>query len=198
MAALLLILACAAAIVQSPAHDRLRERIRKYGTLELRVQREFSPVEFPDLVSRAELIVRGLIVDQNSHLEPDETIWTDVRVQVLETLGGASEHVVQPGNIVVLRRPGGSITIDGQVVKSVENDFPTFDDGAEYVLFLRRESGAEFYVPVSGAQGVFGIETQHVRQMSQKFGVWNDLHKEMALSTFVDKIRKHRRSRRGI
>jgi hypothetical protein len=47
------------------------------------------------------------------------------------------------------------MNIEGYRIQSLESDFPAFQAGEEYVLFLKFDAAANQYVVPYGAQGAF-------------------------------------------
>jgi hypothetical protein len=90
---------------------------------------------------------------------------------------------VEPGSTLVVTRPGGTITLEGRTVRSTEPDFPPFELGDEYILFLERLRDGSLGV-YYGAQGAFKVSAETVEQVSRFNADWKQKHGVVGLSAF--------------
>lgn len=146
----------------------LRDQVRKHGAVEVLLVKEYPPVDLPTLVRDAELIARVLIVGSDASLAGDR-ISTEYRAQVLGVVKGA--HEIE-GRVITVKRPGGKLSLEGGTATARDPDFPAFELGEEFVLFLKRTTEARFEVPF-GAQGAFKVDQGKVVQVSRDVGTWN-------------------------
>ena len=146
----------------------LREQVRKHRNVEILILKEYSPVDLPTLVAKAGIISRVLVTQAKSSLIGDQ-ISTDYTVQVLSASKGQADL---EGRAITVRRPGGNVSIEGGTAKARDPDFPPFEPGEEYVLFLNLEAEGHFTVPF-GAQGAFRVDQGKVTQVSRDTGTWN-------------------------
>lgn len=165
------------------AGQDLREQIRKHGNVEVLILKEYSPVDLPALVASAGTIGRVLITQSKSSLV-GERISTDYTAQVLWI--GLGRPTLE-GKTITIRRPGGSVALEGGTVKARDPDFPSFESGEEYVLFLNSEADGYFTVSF-GSQGAFRVEQGKVTQVSQDTGTWNRDRGAVALVKFLQEI----------
>jgi hypothetical protein len=106
-------------------------------------------------------------------------------VQVLDHYVGRRVPTVdQP---VVVTKPGGTVTIGQFQVVGREQDFPPFQTGEEYILFLEYDPvTSRFEVPL-GAQGAFRNIGGTLSQVSET-RAWND-GQPMSMQTFVEQLK---------
>ena len=101
-----------------------------------------------DLSRVADLVVRGTVLRTESRWSSDRrTIFTEVEIQVAETLKGSARKSV------VIRERGGIVGNIGQRVDGVAS----FQQGEEVVVFLARRPDDSFVVE-GMAQGKFRVE----------------------------------------
>jgi hypothetical protein len=82
--------------------------------IEIVIEREFSPVELPELVSSADIVVDAYVTKAESRLSDDgRQVFTDTSIQVLQVAKGPHQYV---GQTLTVRKPGGTVVIDGKQV----------------------------------------------------------------------------------
>ena len=128
---------------------------------------EIFPTDLKTLVRDAELIARMLVVESKASLVGDR-ILTDYKAQVLAVTKGAQSL---EGTTITIRRPGGKLLLEGGIVTARDPEFPAFEGGEEYVLFLKPTSEG-YYEVRFGGQGAFKIDQGKVAQVSD-VGNWN-------------------------
>jgi hypothetical protein len=90
-------------------------------------------------------------VKHRAAVSPDETtVSTTDTAQLLEVVHSLGKEPTTGGNIEIVR-PAGTVVLDGYTVEVDEQDFPEFELGKEYVLFLRKV-GAQSYRVAHGAE----------------------------------------------
>ena len=105
------------------------------------------PVEFSEMVTASELVVRGRVTDVRAQLVGDRrTIETVVTVTVLDAIQG------QPGETVSFRVPGGQVGRYRRLMVGA----PEFASGEEVVLFLKGRPPAVPF-PFGLSQGVYRV-----------------------------------------
>jgi hypothetical protein len=104
--------------------------------------------DVPDLSRQADAVIRGTVSRAESRWSGDRrTIFTEVEIQVAETLKGPARKTV------IVREPGGVVGNIGQRVDGVAS----FQKGEEVVVFLARRPDDSFAVE-GMAQGKFRVE----------------------------------------
>jgi hypothetical protein len=171
----------AAASVQEWAGRRLSpgevERLRREKGIEAaakvvgsyesvaRVEKDIIATDLASVVSRSDLIVRGVAIGSTSSVSGDGTwLVTDHQILVKEVFDGP----VAPGDIIILRLPGGRVQFaDGSIAEIRISEFRGIQVGPEYVLFLARSDGTT--PPVSRYELAWG--TQGTFELTAKGGV---------------------------
>ncbi len=164
----------------------LPDQVRRFGTIDQIVQREFQPAEFAEIAARAQLIAEVVVTRTASALTADqEEVYTDVTVRLTRVWKPDGQASPPPRGIIVVRQPGGTVaTEQGRYVMSREADFPLLEEGDEYILFLYRDPQLGAYVTAYGSQGAFRITAADVEQVSRAAGTWNGKHHKMFLPDF--------------
>jgi len=86
----------------------------------------------------SDVIVLGKLANGVSSPTVDQGyIYTDWDVAVERVFKDSSQSPVQPGQTIVVTRPGGELTINGRHVDAIEDDFPRFHSGEKIVLYLQ-------------------------------------------------------------
>jgi hypothetical protein len=161
----------------------IREPVKKLGSVDQLLIRKYSPVDLRTLVANAEVVVRGVIAQTKSFLLANE-VSTDCAVTVLSRIHGQAQV---DSTTITIRRPGGTLSLEGGTVFAYEPDFPMFEVGEEYVLFLKRSPDG-YYVLPHGAQGAFRVESGNVSQVSRDTGIWNQERGVIGLLQFSNEI----------
>lgn len=171
------------------AQEKLEAIVRRTGgNVSFLVNRQITPGDMRDLVAQADLIVRVLVIDGRSRLTSNEQeIETNYTVQILEVYG--ERPGISAGQKIVVSKPGGTITLLGHSVTMAETDFPEFDSGEEYVLFLREDRERQINHVVFGSQGAFRLEGGYADQVSRTTGKIKQERGKLALPAFSQEIR---------
>ena len=173
----------------SSAQDTLAERARQQD-VSVRILTSYAPATFEMLVAESHLIVVGTVTRGQTFLIDNNHLFTHYDVTVDQVIKPAQPPVTR-GDTVVVRRAGGVTTLEGHNVVGEENDFPQFAVGTQYVLFLQRAEGGDYFWVTYGPQGAFQFGDAGVRQVSEVFGSWNrDRGTRVPLNAFIAEIRE--------
>lgn len=160
---------------------------RQRGSVRFRTQREFSPVGLVELAKESDRIARVVVQAATSHLSEDQrSIYTDYTLQVLDQFGSRTPPVA--GETTIVRKPGGMVKVDDHEISSLEGDFPPFEIGEEYILFLKFDSDIKRYIVPYGAQGAFRIIAGNVEQVSRDTGTWNSERGAVGVLEFMQEL----------
>jgi hypothetical protein len=108
------------------------------------------PLDMKALTDRADRVLYGVVESSTAHWTRDhDAIYTDVTVRVQRSYKGE----VKPGEVVVVRREGGSLEGMGMKVFGAAS----FTVGEEVVVFVEQRSGASYVVGM--AQGKLRVST---------------------------------------
>jgi hypothetical protein len=162
----------------------IRQQVKERGQVEVRITKQYSPLDLEGLVAGVDLVSRGVVEGKGSWLDENKVL-TDYKVQVISVIRGGDPSL--EGRTITIRRDGGKVQIDGGRVTAYEPDFPFFEIGEEYILFLKR-SADQLYVVRDGAQGAFRIEAGRASQVSKRIGTWNRERGPVEVAQFVNEI----------
>jgi hypothetical protein len=138
----------------------LRELSRKQGAVEMVLNTEYAPTTLAELAVRADVVVEGNTSTCASSLTADErSIDTDCTVQVARVFKGNTA-----GGTIKLRRPGGTVYIEGQKVTVMADASATLDSAKSYILFLKRDDASRTFSLLFGPQGVLTVANDTVIQ----------------------------------
>lgn len=174
--------------VTTAAQETIPAMVRRgKGMVEGQILREFSPVGLPELAKDCDLVARVVVVDGRTRLSDDEqSMNSEYTLQVIDNL--FSRRTLLPGENIIVRKPGGTITIDGYRFTMSESDFPSFEVTDEYILFLRFDPSTGQHVVPYGAQGAFRIVAGGIEQVSSDTGTWNSERGRTSLLTFIQEL----------
>ncbi|HKY20359.1 MAG TPA: hypothetical protein VJM31_03995 [Vicinamibacterales bacterium] len=183
-----LIALCTFGVVTVLGQETLREMVqREKGPIEQIVTRQFSPVDLKEIARDVDLIAAVIFSDDGrSHLSGNgRRIETDYAALIVDQF--FPRHPIKPDTSIVVSKPGGTLSIDGHMVTSYEQDFPPFQAGEEYILFLRLDTSTGHYVVTHGAQGAFRTLLGAVEQVS-KGGTWNETRGRVSAVAFAQEL----------
>jgi hypothetical protein len=126
------------------AQETIREQVLKNGVSEEVVVADYPTLTVRALTASAGAVVRVAVRSSDTFLSSDgNSVLTDYRVAVLDVLKDSASHL-SVGDVITVRRIGGTLDIEGRKFHSNEAGFAPFSTGAEYVLFLTTDSGQPF------------------------------------------------------
>jgi hypothetical protein len=130
-------------------------------------------------------VVRGKIVGSKPHDTKDQIV-TAFRFEVIEVLHTAGGRVVNPSEIDILRRIGERDR-GPYIERRVQERFPPFDVGHEYVMYLSWNSALNGWVPGFGPDSAIDITSGQVDSHGQaKLTV---RHKGIPAEDYLDLVR---------
>ena len=147
---------CVLATIPSAAsaQETIREQVLKNGVSEEVVIAEYPTLTVRALTASAGAVVHVAVRSSDTFLSSDgSTVLTDYRVAVVDVIKDSASHV-SAGDVITVRRVGGTLNIEGRKFQSNEAGFAPFSTGAEYVLFLKTDSGQPFEM-LSGPQSAY-------------------------------------------
>jgi hypothetical protein len=125
------------------------------------------PRSLPEMVNAADAVVFGRVLGGESKEggffhKNGSGITTFYRFEAEEILATGTGRSIDPNELTIVR-DGGSIEQGHHVVKSEVEDFPQFESGQEYVLFLRWNTEHEAWAPAWGPHGTFHVTAGKVQ-----------------------------------
>jgi hypothetical protein len=121
------------------------------------------PLDTKALTARAERIVLGVVESQVSRWSADhQAIYTDVTVRVTRAYKGS----VKPGELIVVRREGGTVDGMGMRVYGAAN----FAVGEEVVLFTETRGNAAWTVGMTQGKLRVTVGNDGIKRVSAALG----------------------------
>jgi hypothetical protein len=143
----------------------LRDQILKNGVSEEVVIADYPVMSVRALTAAAGAVVHVAVRSSDTFLSSDGgTVLTDYRVAIVDVLKDSASHLI-PGDVVTIRRVGGTLYLEGRTFFSNEAGFSPFASGAEYVLFLKTESGQPFEM-FAGPQSAYLVHQGTVASLA--------------------------------
>jgi len=115
-------------------------------------------------VANSDLIVIGVPLKARTLPIEDHTFaFTQYEVRVEKVISGGQSNVV-PGDVIVVSRGGGDLTVDNVLVKAIEPAFSEFSLNQSYILMLRSIPGTTSYRALGS--GTFAVKNGEVSSAS--------------------------------
>ena len=118
------------------------------------------PGNVPDMVLGADAVVRGRMVGKQPVNARTGAVrgreMTANHLQVIEILHNFAKHQVEPGVLNILR-PSGDFDRGSHIERAHQVDFPEFQPGHEYLVFLYWNEALDGWVPAYGPDSVFDL-----------------------------------------
>jgi hypothetical protein len=96
------------------------------------------PFKVLSMTCHADLVVVATAARSESHMTTRKTfVYTDWKFIVQQVLKQNPSALVTAGGVITVARPGGTISIDGRKVRAQVLNFPDFDGGKQYLLYLK-------------------------------------------------------------
>ena len=138
------------------AQNTIREQVLKNGVSEEVVIAEYPTLSVRALTAAAGAVVHVAVRSGDTFLSSDgRAVLTDYRVAVVDVVKDSASHL-SAGDVITVRRVGGRLDVEGRTFLSNEAGFAQFADGAEYVLFLKTDSGQPFEM-FAGPQSAYRV-----------------------------------------
>jgi len=101
------------------------------------------------LYCEADAVVVGTITSKESQLTDDGTFsFTDYQMTVTQVFKNNAFASIVPASSIEVTRPGGTILLNGRVIRVKDLSFPPLDSNENYLLFLK-------FVPSTGSYRAF-------------------------------------------
>jgi hypothetical protein len=188
---IVIVLAMAIAIRVTYAQtNSLREEAKSHD-VNVVVNNEYSPTRVEQIASEADAVAL-VRIDLGKTLlgDHDTRVFTDYQVTVERVLKSRRSPEITAGTAITVRRWGGAMALEGHNVVAQETDFPPFNIGQRYILFLTAAPPDPFYYVAYGPQGAFLISESDdtVSQVSHAFGSWNRERGRLRTADFLTRL----------
>lgn len=181
------LVAFAFVVVAAPQASQLRQQAKERDVT-VQIMGAYEPATFEMIMKEADTVVVGTPIRGRTFLLGDDHIMTHYDVRVDQVIRRTQPPGIVKGDVLVVRRVGGAMTLEGHNVVGHENDFPQFTINDTYVLFLQRVENQDYYWVAYGPQGAFHVDAEAVRQVSEVFGSWNRERGKVRLRDFIGEV----------
>jgi hypothetical protein len=120
-----------------------------------------------DLSCGADAVVLGSVKSKSAHMTEDETfVFTEYEFSIRDVLKNNPASRIDINSSIQVTRPGGLISLDGQVIRAEDLSYEALQADKDYLLFLRFVPEANGYI-VSSPEGDFLLEQRSTRTLSK-------------------------------
>jgi hypothetical protein len=143
--------------------------------------------EVKEIICSADVVVLGVVRSKLSQITEDcSFVFTDYGFSVEETLKGNNSSPVGPNQEITISRPGGTISINGRIVRALDESFQPLKIGSQYVLFLHSVPNADAYSSIDSGESfeILGDKLKSLRKESV-----GRLTLEYTPTSFVNEVR---------
>jgi hypothetical protein len=117
------------------------------------------------LTCSASAVVVGRVMQATGVVsEGRDLVYTDYEILVHEVLATGGEATVKSRQILLVTRPGGTASWNGQTTSVRLNEYPELAVGERYLLFLERRLASGAYTTV-GADGALRLSARRVEPL---------------------------------
>lgn len=148
-----------------------------------------SSFEFMErMACDSDAVVLGMIENRSSQLtETGDFIFTDYDIKVEEVLKNNSVAAIQSSETITVTRPGGAVSLNGQIYRVKDKSFRNLQPGKTYLLFLDFIPNTKAYQPVN-SEGSFLIGENLVFRLTDE-PVPYTLENEKDGAAFINQVR---------
>lgn len=133
--------------------------------------RMYLQTYFKKVICGADAIVIGTTVSKSSQLTDDGTFtFTDFEFSPEDVLKANSSVLLGVGNSITITRPGGSVKLNGRIIRGQDHNNEPLQVGRRYLLFLRLipDTGAFQALDNSAFEDSFELNAERITQVSAK------------------------------
>lgn len=158
----------------------------------------YEPVTLEMLVERADTIVVGHIqLGRPALLADNDSVVTYYHVEIDSVIRRTKPPGLVKGEVLQVRRHGGTMELEGHVLRATEMGFAQFAASESYLFFLAQRKNSrttkdlDYYEVSYGPQGAFRLDTSTntVRPMQDQFERWPK-DKPIALATVIGEVQR--------
>jgi hypothetical protein len=136
----------------------------------------------------ADVVVLGVVESKTSQLtEKGDFIFTDYDLKVEEILKNNLSDSIQSSDTITVTRPGGSISLNGQIYRVKDKSFRNLQPGKTYLLFLDFIPKTKAYKAMN-SEGSFLIGENAVSRLTDESMPYT-LENEKDGAAFINQVR---------
>jgi len=140
------------------------------------------------LACDAEAVVLGVVESKTSQLtEKGDFIFTDYDFRVQEILKNNPGAAIQSSDTIIVTRPGGSVSLKGQIYRVKDKSFRNLQPGKTYLLFLNFIPNTKAYKAIN-SEGSFLIGENAVSRLTDE-EIPYTLENEKDSAAFINQVR---------
>ncbi len=115
------------------------------------IQPPYPPIRMVEFACKSDAVVVGKAESSVSHMTADlDFIYSEWKVRITTVLQDNPKSPISGSNEISVVRAGGLLTINGRWVIGKEWNFPQFQPGDEYLLYLKYIPETGFYKAIAG------------------------------------------------
>lgn len=125
--------------------------------------------EVKQIICSADVVVLGVVRSKLSQITEDGSfVFTDYGFSIQEILKDNNSSPINPHQEITISRPGGTISINGRIVRALDESFQPLKIGSRYVLFLHSVPNADAYSSIESGESfeIFGDKLKSLRKES--------------------------------
>jgi hypothetical protein len=156
---------------------KLRELVAETGEVNIsvlvgdkRLPRTFDLNQhIRQMVCEADAVLIGEVKARESQIIEEGTfVFSDYEVTVAEVIKDNSSASIQTASDITVTRIGGSVTLDGHKVKTLDHSQRPLNVGERYLFFLKFDAGSSSYrsLRIDISEDTFRLSANRVNQVS--------------------------------
>lgn len=154
---------------------------------ELEGHQQSSQELLRQITCTADTIIIGTVRGKASQLTEDQNfVFTDYEITLEEVLKSTSPKSLDPNDEITVTRPGGTILLNGRIVRARDELFPFLTIGKQYLLFLRFIPTVATYATIESGET---FQLQHSKARILKEDALGRFPREENSVSFVSEIR---------
>lgn len=141
-----------------------------------------------DMLCDSDVVLTGEVKNKTSQLTKyGEFAFTDYELAVEDILKNNTTNPIQPNNNIIVTRPGGTIKLNGKVIRAIDVSFKPLEKGGRVLLFLK-------FIPATGAyrtfssKGSFKLDGNELVKLTDEF-LPEELESEKDAASFIANVR---------
>lgn len=125
------------------------DSVENYGAMQ--IQPPYPPLRMVGFACQSDAVVVGTAESSVSHMTADlDFIYSEWKVRISSVLQDNPKSPIFRSKEISVVRAGGLLTINGRFVVGQEKDFPQFQPGDNYLLYLKYIPETGFYKAIAG------------------------------------------------
>jgi hypothetical protein len=116
----------------------------------------------------ADTVIIGSVSGKTSQFTEDGSfVFTDYDIQIEEVVKNSSSAPLQLSSSIIVTRPGGAVSFNGNVIRVIDKSFQPLEVGGKYLLFLQQIPSSGAYQAIN-SESSFQLDQNRVRRLSTR------------------------------